>query len=199
MTSVAAEAEATMVVKVVAAVGDDAGCLRFAGLLKNAAASSRGKLRGYSHPARGDERGESGGAGGGGGEREPGMGKPAAMAAEVSRLGLALHFARRTYSNRFARIRATKSQSEEDPGIYIGNACAGGEGGNGGITPSRGKPKSWPRAGMRSSRCSVSPIPRGMSLKNVGIIPFHRSASFSIKRPRLNASLMPGFTRTEGF
>jgi len=53
----------------------------------------------------------------------------AAMAAEVSRLGLALHFARRTYSNRFARIRATKSQSEEDPGIYIGNACAGGEGG----------------------------------------------------------------------
>lgn len=33
-------------------------------------------------------------------------------AAEVSRLGLALHFARRTYSNRFARIRTTKSQRE---------------------------------------------------------------------------------------
>lgn len=40
--------------------------------------------------------------------REPGIRKPWA-AAEVSRLGLALHFARRTYSNRFARIRATKS------------------------------------------------------------------------------------------
>jgi len=76
MTSVAAEAEATMVVKVVAAVGGDAGCLRFAGLLKNAAASSRGKLRGYSHPARGDERGESGGAGGGGENREWGSRPP---------------------------------------------------------------------------------------------------------------------------
>lgn len=40
--------------------------------------------------------------------RELGIRKPWA-AAEVSRLGLALHFARRTYSNRFARIRATKS------------------------------------------------------------------------------------------
>jgi len=36
----------------------------------------------------------------------------AMAAAEVSRLGLALHFARRTYSNRFARIRTTKSQRE---------------------------------------------------------------------------------------
>jgi len=36
----------------------------------------------------------------------------AMVAAEVSRLGLALHFARRTYSNRFARIRTTKSQRE---------------------------------------------------------------------------------------
>lgn len=63
--------------------------------------------------------------------------KAMAAAVEVSRLSLALHFARRTYSNRFARIRTTKSQSEEDPGIYIGNACAGRE------APSRGKSKSW--------------------------------------------------------
>lgn len=60
-------------------------------------------------------------------------------AAEVSRLGLALHFAHRTYSNRFARIRTTKSwrkrggregekeREGREPRIYIGNACAGRE------------------------------------------------------------------------
>ena len=59
-----------------------------------------------------DESGESG-------EGEPLVfggrkaGNQEAMAAaEVSRLGSALHFARRTYSNRFARIRTTKSQRE---------------------------------------------------------------------------------------
>lgn len=54
-------------------------------------------------------------------------------AAEVSRLGLALHFARRTYSNRFARIRATKSQRERRSlGFTLVMRAPEGEKGRGG-------------------------------------------------------------------
>lgn len=61
----------------------------------------------------------------------------AMAAAEVSRLGLALHFARRTYSNRFARIRATKSQRERRSlGFTLVMRAPEEEEGRG-ITPSR--------------------------------------------------------------
>lgn len=50
--------------------------------------------------------------------------------AVVSRLGLLLHFARRTYSNRFAGIRARQKVTREGTGIYIGNAYAVASGRN---------------------------------------------------------------------
>lgn len=62
----------------------------------------------------------------------------AMAAAEVSRLGLALHFARRTYSNRFARIRTTKSLREKRTlGFTLVMRAPEERRRNGGITPSR--------------------------------------------------------------
>lgn len=108
---------------------------------------------------------------------ESGNQETMAAAAEVSRLGLALHFARRTYSNRFARIRTTKSQSEEDPGIYIGNACAGRE-----KAGRRDNSVERKVEIMAAAHGNVVPPPRRRLLnrtflKDVEIISFHRSVS----------------------
>lgn len=89
--------------------------------MKNGLASSREKLCECSRPTPRRAIAEKMGSRVLG--RKPGNQK-AMAAAEVSRLGLALHFAHRTYSNRFARIRTTKSQRErgeerENPGFTL--------------------------------------------------------------------------------
>lgn len=49
----------------------------------------------------------------------PSVGTYGLRARGASRLGWALHFARRTYSNRFARIQPDKKSREEDLGFTL--------------------------------------------------------------------------------